>query len=500
AEKTVAFAEFEDFSLPAKMQSTSDLSKGQLEASLKSLLNIEDLSEVEKWAKERFGIVLIQDEKSANIPVYFVQTSSRRNALKFFESLALHGEGLTKTGNLRLPIYSYPQGQAFSFAFIGPFVFVSNEIKTLESLQDTFEAKITPLTDDVDYQKSISNLPRQSWMTGYINFQALESENMAVSNIIEPLKYAIDHFAITVRKEQNGFHFNTFLNLNKNLLPLGSGYSDSTKFAFNLTDYIKSDDVALYIGGANLSDEWLNTLETISNLNPAYGVILESLIRAQVSNVFGDQVTLRNDLYPLFEGEYAIAIALGEDDEMNLSLILSHDDQDFVDAKLEKMMKGFRYLAAKFAPRLHVVTLPDGSESRELVADSSQLDESTEKYEGYEINCMEVKGTNSGFCYTTTDELIIITNKRQGVIDAIDLGSTPTNVLSQYQPFRQTIGNLSKVSDEVTFIDVQKTIPIFSNHPYGMLLAPFLEKFDAVTWVKHYFDDGVSAEGFVLIK
>lgn len=500
AEKTVAFVEVEDLTMQPKLQNTVDTSKNQIEQSLKDYLQVESLEDVTKWAGERFGYALLEMEKKKNSPVIFMQVKSRRNALKFFETFLLPEEELVKEGNLRLPIYSYPQGQSFKFAFIGPFVFVSQDIEALKAIRGTFETETSSISENENYQKSVSNLPRNSWMQAYINFQKIYSADPAVSNVIEPLKFAIDHFALTVRKEQNGFHFNTFVNVNKNLLPLGKSYSDDTKFAYKLTDYIASEDIALYIGGANLSEEWINTLETISNLNPAYGVILESIIRAQATKVFGDQVDLRTDLYPLIEGEYALAIALGENDDLDLSLVLSHNDKSFVEAKTKKLMKGFRYLAAQFAPKLHVVTLPDGTESKELVADTSKLDETTEKHEGYEVHCMEVKGTNSGFCYTVTDELLIITNKYESILNSIDITLSPKNVLSQYQPFRQTIGNLSKVSDEVTFMDIQKMIPIFSNNPYGMLFGSFLDNFDSVSWVKHYFDDGVSAEGYLLIK
>ncbi|MBU1934566.1 DUF3352 domain-containing protein [Patescibacteria group bacterium] len=501
AEQTVAYVEFEDFVLPTKLQSTTELAKQEVENNIKTVFGIEDMSAITNWAGARFGITLIQSDEEISTPVFFIQTRSRHKAVSFFEGLALPEEKLEKTGTLRLPIYSYPQSQSFNFAFVGPFVFISNEISPLEAIQDTFEDEALAISDQEDYRKSISNLPRQSWMRGYINFQALHFENIAASNIVEPLKYAVNHLAWTVRQNQNGFHFNTFVNLNKDLLELNESFADDTRFAYKLTDYIGSENLALYIGGANLSDEWQNTLETISNLNPAYGIILESIIRAQVSKVFGDEVNLRNDLYPLFEGEYALAIGLDEESEkINLSLILSHDNQEFVETKLEKLMDGFRYLAAQFAPKLNIVTLPDGTESRELIADSSKLEESSEEYEGYDVNCMEVTGTSGGFCYTTTNELLVITNSRDLTLEAVDLSMSPQFVLSQYQPFRQAISNLSKVSDELTFVDIQRILPLISNNPYGIIAEPFLNKFDAISWVKHYFDDGVSVEGYLLIK
>jgi hypothetical protein len=499
-ERTAAYVEFGDFTLPIKLENSESLNKTRIEEVFKRVFGI-DTNKID-WVENGFGIVLIQNTNGESIPVLFLQTPSRRQILKFFKEMALPTEELVKSGTTRLPIYSYPQSQPFSFAFVGPYTFIANSIPPLDIIREVYNGKSAALTEQQDYQKTLASLPRSNWAKGYLDFQSLDfKNNIAVNNIVEPLKHVINHVAFTVRKNPTGFHFNTFVNLTPDLLSLKENGRDKTRFAYKLTDYISAKDIALYIGGANLSQEWQNTLDTISNLNPAYGIILESIIRAQVTKVFGDNVSLRNDFYPLFEGEYALAIAKPEDkNRVNMSLILSHSDQKFVETKLAKMMDGFKYLAAQFAPKLREVTLPDGTISRELVADTSRLQETSETYEGYEVHCVEVVNTSSGFCYTVTDELMVITNNRDTATETIDLTLSPKYVLSQYQPFRQTISNLSKVSDEITFIDIQKFMPLMAGRSFGMLLEPFMKEFDAVSWVKHYFNDGVSTEGYLLIK
>lgn len=499
AKDTVSYIEFENFNLQPKLESSEEMIQTMIQTSLKNLLNTENSTDITSWANGRFGFALIESD-SANSPVYFIQTKSRSKALKFFNQLALPNEEIIKSDKTSSAIYSYSQSQLFHFTFIGPHAFISMDQKALQKIQDVYANKIGILSEDEKYEKSWGNLPRSSWMRAYVNFQALKFKSIQVNNIVEPLKSIINHFAITVRQNPNGFHFNVFANLNKDVLELQEGYKGNSKFAYNLTDFISSKDLALYIGGANLSQEWQNTLSTISNLNPAYGIILESIVRAQVSNVFGRDVSLRNDFYPLFEGEYALAIGNTEDGLKDVRLILSNSDKSFAEKKLAKMMDGFKVLAARFAPKIHKVLLPDGTESIELIADNTKLEEGKETYEGYDIHCIDIQGTSSGFCYTVTDELIVMTNNKEAVINTIDMTISPEFTLSQYQPFRQTISNLSKISDEITFMDIQNFIPFIETSDYGLLAKPFLEKFDAVSWVKHYFDDGVSAEGYVLIK
>jgi len=84
--------------------------------------------------------------------------------------------------------------------------------------------------------------------------------------------------------------------------------------------------------------------------------------------------------------------------------------------------------------------------------------------------------------------------------ETIDVKLSSNFALSQYQPFRNGLGNLSKVADEISFVDLQKTIPFLQKTPYAGFIEPIIKNFDSTTWVKHYFDDGVSAEGYILIK
>jgi len=496
-DRTVGYLEFQDLSLPTALSSTQEMLQGQLSVLLRAYFNIDYDKAKAEWAGVGFGIAAVKANSGKPYLVLFAVNENKKKALKYFDSLTLREENLNQTLYEETTIYSFPQSRPFSFIFEGPYIFASTSEEVLLSIAGD-EVK---LSKSEEFKKTFSNLPRGSWMKAFVNVQDLKfGETATVSNIVESLKFTINNAGISVRKKQNGFHFNTFFNLNKDLLELNEESRDRTRFAYELTDYISSKNLAIYIGGANLSTEWRNTLETISNLNPAYGIILESLIRAQVTSIFGEGVSLRNDLYPLFEGEYALATGKNADNRLNFSLILSHRDKAFVNAKMEKLSKGFRLLATRFTPEVNIVTLPDGTESRELIAGKTGVAESTINHQGYDINCVEVNETNYGFCYSATDDLLIMTNNKKLAQESIDLIISPKFVLSQHQPFRQTIGNLSKVSDEITFIDIQEAIPLFTKNAYVILAQPVLSKFAAVSWVKHYFDDGVSAEGFLLIK
>ncbi|MBU1018232.1 DUF3352 domain-containing protein [Patescibacteria group bacterium] len=501
AEKTVAYFELEDLTLPPRLNQETVLDLMGLSTVLEQAfqLDVEDLQE--QLSQGRLGLALLKNGDNKNKLVLFFRVRSQKQALAFFEELGLEGEKLIVSGDKKLPIYSYSQSKHFSFSFIGPYLFITEKPSTLEMIQAVYRGEDANLNADPDYRKSLANLPRQAWGYGYLNVQALYfGENNALNQLIEPLKSITDHLVLTIQKEYNGFHFNTLLSLDPKLLALKKGYTDSTRFAYSLADFLGSQNLAAYIGGANLSDEWQNTLETISQLNPAYGIILEGVVRAQVSRVFGEDVSLRNDIYPLFSGEYALAFDYLENGQLGIRLILKHDDRSFAEIKLKKLLEGFQTLASQFAPRLKEFTLPDGTESRELVVDPSRLKEITETYKDYEISCLDVSDSAYGFCYAITDELIIMSNHPESIKETIDLSASPRFVLSQSQSFRQALSNLSAVSDEITFIELKNLHPLLINTPLGVYSQNLLKSFEAVTWIKHYFNDGVSTEGYLLLK
>ncbi len=500
AEKTTAYVEINELNISPKLSQSSLTQADFLQSYLETFsgLNLEEA--FVKWAGTPVGVAVI-DTGNAQEPVLFVRSKSRSAGVNFFKDLALEEEELIKEKRDGFSLFSFSESQPFSFTFVNNYMFASKSGEALKAIIDSQDTEDGRLIDKPEFRSSLGNLPRRPWLHGYVNVQniSLNTGNPAKS-LFEPLQWMADHIAISVRQDHNGFHFNNYMALNQEYLALKPGYREDTRFAYGLTEFIGSENVLAYVGGANLAAEWQNTLETISNLNPSYGVILEGLLRAQVSNVFGRDIDLRDDLYPLFEGEYALALKQNEDGSLGIKLIVGHDNDDFAEAKLDKLFNGFRLLAAQFAPKLEVFILPDGTESAELVADPDRFAETIEEYRNFEIPCLEGEGTTYGFCYLIMNDMIVMANSLDEVKEAIDLSFSPKNVLSQSQQFRKTLSNLSKVSDEITFIEFNHLEKAFEASPYNFFFKPFVEPFDAVTWVKHYFDDGVSTEGYLLLK
>lgn len=501
ADRTTAFFELEDLNLQPRLDAETVLELTGFSATLNQMMGVETKDFQDRLAQGRLGLALVRGDNGVNELVFFFRQRSTKALLSFFESLGTDGEQLITSGEKPDVIYSYPKSQRFVFSFVGPYLFVANQPDVIRSIQAVYHGQDFSLHEEPAFKKSLANLPRQTWGRGYLDMESLFfGDDTTLSQITAPLKHLANQFSITIRKQPNGFKFNTLLSTSPELLSLNKGFRDDTPFAYSLTEYIASPNTALYIGGANLGAEWQNTLDTISELNPSYGIIMEGIVRAQVNRIFGEDVSLRNDLYPLFENEYALLAEHLEGDQLGLKLILRHNDRNFAKVKLEKLLEGFETLAAQFAPKLKIITLPDGTESRELVADSSRLQEGTDRYHGYDIKCLDVKDSAYGFCYAITEELVVMANHPDTIKETIDLITTSKFTLAQSQSFRQTLNNLSVVSDEITYLQLDLTNELLKNTKLGLLTGSLMDSFEAVTWIKHYFNDGVSTEGFLLLK
>jgi hypothetical protein len=501
AQKTIAVFELEDLSLPPRLKQETVLDLLGLSAMTKTMFGLDASTLQSKLSDGRLGLALLDDGTPQNKPLLFLRVTHRSNALNYLQSLALSDEKLTLTGDKNYPIYTFPKSQAFVFSFVGPYLFVAKQPETIQLIQQVSRQELPSLESDAKVQKSLANLPKQTWARGYLNLQALSfGADSRLGQTVSPLKNLLDHFAFTVRKEYNGFHFNTVMAMEPDALTLKNQGAAKTKFSYSLADALGSKTLAAYIGGSDLSAEWQNTLGSLSQLNPTYGIILEGILRAQTSKIFGDEVSLSDDIYPLFEGEYALAFENLDKGQLGVKLILKHADRAFAEIKLKKLQGGFRMLAAQFAPRVKSVTLPDGTESKELVADATRLKEVDETYHGSDINCLEVIDSPFGFCSAVTDDLVILANHSDSIKETIDLTTTPKFSLSQSQSFRQSLSNLSAVSDEVSFVDLKNAIPLVQSWPAVSMVANMLEPFQALTWVKHTFTDAMTTEGYLLLK
>ncbi|MBI5411680.1 DUF3352 domain-containing protein [Candidatus Peregrinibacteria bacterium] len=393
----------------------------------------------------------------------------------------------------------FKQSNTLSSVTVGPYLAIAKDAKALETV-------LTPVSGSLKeeslFEKSSSQLPRKPWIRGYLKSSSFDSLlsfaiNKTFKDLSGPLEKIIDHVSFTIQQDQQGLKFNTYSAFRPEILEAQE--DDTISFpasSYKLTEFLSAENLLTYIGGANLDQEWQNTLQTLQNINPSYAIIFEGLLGAQVKRLFGDAVHLRNDLYPLFDGEYALGISAPKNSTfdpapLQVQLVLAHTDRAFAETKMKKMIDGFRGVGAQFVPRLEIHDLPDGTQTKILVADPNRMKERNENYKGFPVACIEITDSVYGFCYSVMEKAVVMSNTFAGVQQSIDLSLQPRFVLSQHQPFRKGLSRLAQVNDQMTFLNLEGL---------KSLGFPWLAPFSSTTWVKQFFRDGMSAEGYLLLK
>ena len=472
---TIAYFEVRHLNLPNRLKSQEDLDIDFILKPFKQVKDFDYHQIVDDWSTGRMGVVWLQkDEKPT--PLLFIQYQNKKKAETFF------------------------QEQDIPFRLIETYVFAGGDDDLLNRIQATYDGDLTSLYYSEGYQDSFNRLPNQKWLQGYANIKNIDFDTSTMTGkVIHSLQYIAKGIHFSIQQDPNGFKWNSFLNLDPELMSLqkNSWKLFNPTFRHQLSHYIGYEGLIAYIGGADLTEEWVNTLETLGNLNPVYGILLEGMLRAQFTDLFGAEITLRDDLYPLLEGEYALSLGKNEQGGWMIRLILENEDADFANIKLSKMMTGFQKLADRLTPRIHEVTLPDGTISRELIPDDSNLEKTESDYEGYTISCLEIQDSIYGFCYAVTNDIIILANHKKSIEESLNLYLNSGENLPHYQPFREPLSKLGKVSDEITFIDFKNLSLETDSIPYLKTLLPALE---STAWVKHFEDEGVEMEGYLLIK
>lgn len=543
AEQTVGVFEFENDSLPGELEGVS------LIAALQSItgLPLSDLPET--WWDQPFGVVLMEQEGGENVWVLFAQGASRRAMMNDLQTSGL------ETGSFKADpaVYTYAQGLSFSFGFSNHHVFISHSQQAIDTLEAVDIEQLSTLEDDVEFLSTQDHVPNSAWMkvylqTGKVSLPSFAAADYAVSS----MGHAADYIAIAIDDTNRGLDVTTWLSLAR---PKGINEVFEMQVAADeMARYIPGDLTAAFATGPNLTEQWQATLTDLSHINPAYGVILESLVRAQVQELFGGNVNLRNDLYPLFEGAYAAVVAQ-EQAGYSIGLVVEHDDKGFVQVKLDKLLNGFYALVGQLNPQIKEVTLPDGSVSRELVANAQNAEETQEEYGGVTLTCLSAEVSDiatlkgellRSFCYAATPELFYVATSKTLLQQMLDATEDKSVALSSVNEFKQGL-NQSGDGNEVAYVDMNRfadllsratmieievpiedteetevesgeeelgeedssetdeeeiedePVPEFEILQQESLLALFLAQLGKSTWVKTVESDGVLIEGLVVL-
>jgi hypothetical protein len=474
-------------------------------------LDINYESEVKPWINRQIGAALLekkQHESEADL-VFFIETRDKGETKKFLESRGLKSKedyliSDEYNGN---EIFRYALSQTFNFTFINNYLVVGDNEEVIKSIIDSSKDSKKRLIEAPEYKKVSQNLPITTFAFAYldvhklINFLKTNDQFMSEKGreliAFEPFLKIYKAYGITVSMEDKSIAIQSFDLLDSNYLQGRDFMNFDTKFRAKFLELIPQN-VKFYAGGLNLRKQLQRFSEIFNVGGEVSYLIFEGALRSLKSEYFGDEINLEDDLYPLLQEEYLLAVT-DEGDAQATMVILGLKDPLLDKDSIDVIAESFIRKSALLAPKVVEVELEDGTVSKEIQTVPYEITKSKQEYKGYSINVLKVGNENWGVFYIIIDDKLIITTKLDSIKKSIDLFIDPATSFQTSEINKSNIQPVIRTSDEIIFFDLEYLFDNFITEKPEWL-APYLEPFKYMSFGKNYFKDGISTINYIKIK
>jgi len=491
-ENTLGFVEYQYN--PAYLEKIGIDSK-LLSSYLESNYNIK-FSDLETWFNGQIGgsVHLID-----NSPVYtvFIGTNSPNNTIKFFSNLGFENEELEITSYKNFNVYTFPYSQNFYFVFLSNYVVVSDHQEIIYSILDSTVDYDLSLMNNSNYQKLMTNLPRHSDFFSYLNSNKLQDLN----SINSPFSYLLPIFkdmAFVINFNETSIDSHLFSLIDRNLLPDSDLFSERTKFKNLFAEYINPEKSFLYLGGSDLMGFFDKNSQILDEYNAPLNLILESLIRDKIVDLFGESIDFKRDILALFENDYTFSFSYDDNHKLHFSTYIEITDPRFVETKLKELVSVFSKNASFMNPTVKKRTLPDGTIAEELVANEESINQVSSTYDDFKINGINISGYDYGFYYLIINNILVVSTDLEVIMNTIDISTGKISSLKDDTRFTNSVNNIKILGDELYYLDISKLISgINLDNPILILL---LNRFDSFITTVNVFPDGLKIQSSLSLK
>lgn len=467
-------------------------------------------TDIEPWISRQIGIAILEKPESEGEmdTLLFVETRDRSKTIDFMQSRGLKDQEdyvLTEDYN-GTDIYRYALSQTYQFTFINNHMVVSTSKDALMKVIDSHKGNIKKLIDGKEYQKVAQNLPINTLVFTYVNFdKAMEflknndefmSEKGKDLLAFEPFLKLYKAFGSTVIMENGNIAIQAYTSLDQDYLEGEDLLKFSKKFRANLLT-LMPNNVNFYAGGLNLREQIHRYSELLGAGGDVSYLIFEGMLRAQKNYYFGSEITLEEDIYPLIEGEYAFAVT---ENDGNPSVIILLELSDPIRDKdnIESIADSFIRKSAILAPKIVEVELEDGTMAEEIQTVPEEITRSTEDYHGYEMNVLKVGEMPWGVYYIIIDSTLAVTSQKEQLQAVIDLLTDPSQSFRHDPVYNESIAPVLRTTDEVMFIDIGHFFESMKDElPEWM--TEYIRPFSYLSTGKNYFKDGISTIHYIKV-
>jgi len=494
SEKIILLAELSTPEFADFVEDNSVFKENFLRPFIQGYLN-QDLAEfneqARKWlgAKMAFAVYALDQNKDVKRYYLFLENNSQRNSLAFLHSLGLQEEELTKENYQNSDILSFSQSLNLSCSFLYGYLVCSNESQALKDLIDFNQGELGFLNNLTSYTKVKNNLPKTAGGKLYFDLQRINFNEYEI--FLGPLKEYLLDGGITLTQINQGIRLNTYLSFEKGLVNTGSVVTKN-----NLDRFIYAKNMGIYLGGTNFTGSFQQILKLWEKASPYFNIIIEGMLRARMTNYFGTELSLEEDLYELFKNDYAFEVDFFPLPQ--LKIVLSVDDREKAKSILEKMFEGVYAKSEKYKTEKKDTELTEGIFVTELLVNDAKVEKQETDFAGTIIYSVEVENMPITFAYALKDDKVFMGTSRGAVQENLELLDAPEKSLAKNKNYIQAKKNMFLEGEEKSFFDFKKISQFLTILGIDLPQVNLLQTFDYAFFSAKWFDDGMANEAIFL--
>ena len=479
--------------------------RGGMIALLNQVFPVSFTNDVEPWLGRQIGLAGLTNQEGITTPLIFIESSDHEATVEFFKArtLDVQNESMIETEYQNGTIYSFEMSQQFAFTFAEQYLVLAPTPEDLELFFDGYYDQ-PRLIENEKYRKVANNLSRGGLAFAYIDleklFETLEKDKKFVSLkgqellAFKPYTSLFTAEGLTIFAEKDRFTAQTYTSLNKTVLNDEPYVTFEEDYQSELLSYLGEDPIVL-IGGHDFTAEWSRIEEIFKSGSKTPALLFDGTVEAQKDRYFGESIGLKEDIYPLLTGEYAMSIENSLENPQISVLLKLKDSNDI--PRFERVVSEFIKVSGVFSPIEQEVELPDGTIAREIVASPEQIEQSTKNHGQATITSLRLGNTGIQLHYTIIDNTILASNSEQNLQQIIDRvqGTASTNLTTTHA-FERHIQPILRNADQVLRMKIGALTERLGLTQTGEG-TPLNGMWNNFTMAKNFFEDGVSTTYFV---
>ncbi len=369
-------------------------------------------------------------------PTLLFRVTSDKNAEAFVKNLAGSETAVEETGqDMRILRFSEPQSRVVFF-WKG-WLIISPESDFYRQVADVDAGLAVAASDDVFWNTLHQKLGNT---TPTVIFKSqLLTPFVAVG--LQPLLDFVPEIGLALDHDKDKFLLKIVSNTPNTFFDQKPKIPSEDQGLLLAAFPDKSADLVATLITPKKEIDW--ALDYLEKTDPAFAFFVRGQTRRFLQELFGNEISLENDILPLFDNQVTFALYQNDSRKADFLITLDTNDASFAAAKKEKLLSALQNAAANFVPRILEHVLEDGSIIREVAACDDCVQSTTETIGGAELTTF-VTENNDGATRTLSlglsgDIFVIATQATDARTTLTNLTTEDENILpeivQQYDEF-----------------------------------------------------------------